>query len=257
MTPERLDVEQLLARLRAVARSGDVLAFDGDGTLWAGDVAEDALAAAFTEGLLRERAAPALEAECLAHALPSGGGARELAARLCEAHVAGRVDERRAYEIMAWCWAGWAPEELVREAGRILAARDLARRYHPGLQRVLAWARGAGLRCMVVSASPAPVVQAAAAGLGFAAGDIVAAEIAVEGGLLQPHLARPLTYAEGKVAAALAALGGARWLAAFGDSPFDLAMMREASMGVAVRPKASLLDALQPTDRVVVLAGDE
>ncbi|MCC6217773.1 MAG: haloacid dehalogenase-like hydrolase [Polyangiaceae bacterium] len=177
MSVERLDEAGLVGRLEALAQPGDVLAFDGDGTLWAGDVAEDALGAALTEGLLREAAAPALAAECEAHWLPSVGRAGELMARLCAAHITGAVAERRVYEIMAWCWAGWAPEELVGESTRILAARRLDARYHAGLRRVLAWARGAGLRCLVVSASPSLVVQAAAAGLGFAPADIVAAEV--------------------------------------------------------------------------------
>ena len=216
------------------------LVFDADGTLWFADVGDDVFRDALERGLLKEDAAEALKRSAARHGLDFRGSASEVARGLRSAYRVGRFPERELFEVMTWCYAGFTPDELTLLAEDSLARGQIARRLNPELAPVLEWARRAGLRSVVVSASPRPIIELAARLWGFAPGDIVAATAAVDSGLFAPRLAAPLPYGGAKVDAARACLRNRSWLASFGDSAFDLEMLLAARVAVAVAPKPEL-----------------
>lgn len=217
------------------------LAFDGDGTLWWGDVAEDVLQYATAEGLIREEAHAALADAARAHGVPSEGSASALAARIFEAYVDGRYPEREVCEMMTWCYAGYSLAEMAALAREAFARRDLRERVNTALSPVIDWARSRGLRTVIVSASPHFVVEQAAELWQVGADDIAASRAALDGRHILPRMDGPVPYAEQKPVAGRALIGDAAWLASFGDSAFDIEMLSAARVGVAVRPKPGLV----------------
>lgn len=245
-TPLTLAPERLVEELRAMLGEGDpraaVLAFDGDGTLWSGDVGEDLFHAALRESFLLEQAEPALLVEAARYDVPLEGarGANAVAAALFAAYLGGRYPERETCAMMTWCYAGHelcAVESLARD---VLEAVQLRARLHRELDPILEFSDKAGLRRVLVSASPRMIVEPAGALRGFAPGDIAAATPARTGGGVLPRLQAPVPYAEDKLSAGRELFGDARWLAAFGDNVFDIEMLTTAEVGVAVRPKPRL-----------------
>ncbi len=236
--------EALIAELQATlpAEQTAVLAFDGDGTLWWGDVAEDVLLFATAEQLIREEAQPALIEAAAAHGLDSTGSPSALAARIFEAYTEGRYPEREVCEMMTWCYAGYSFAELAPIIREAFARRDLAERLNTALGPVLDWARGRGLRAVIVSASPHFIVAEAARLWKIDAGDIAASRAALDGDRVAPRMHGEVPYAEHKPKAARALIGDAEWLASFGDSAFDIELLRAARVGVAVRPRPDLVE---------------
>lgn len=240
--PLSLDASAVLERVKALAPEATrpVLAFDGDGTLWAGDVGEDVFHAAVKERLLRETARAGLIHEAERYGLAAHGDANELAERLFGAYLEQRYPERNACAMMTWCYAGMRRAELVELAERTFVARGLSARYHRELAPILDFARATGMRTVVVSASPEPIVEVAARGWGLALPDIAASRAREEAGRIAPELARPVPYAEGKPLALQALVGDSTLLAAFGDNAFDVELFLAARLAVAVRPKPAL-----------------
>lgn len=245
-TPLTLAPERLVEELTAMLGDGDparaVLAFDGDGTLWSGDVGEDLFHAALREAFLLEHAEPALVAEAERYELPLRGarGANAVAATLFEAYLAGRYPERETCAMMTWCYAGHELRAVEAFARTVVEAVGLPARLHPELTPILEFSDRVGLRRVLVSASPRMIVEPAGALRGFAPGDIAAATPARADGGVLPRLCAPVPYAEDKLSAGRELFGDARWLAAFGDNVFDIEMLTTAELGVAVRPKPRL-----------------
>lgn len=246
-TPLSVSSEQLVTELMALLGDGDparvVMAFDGDGTLWSGDVGEDLFHLALQEAFLLDAARPALLAEAERHGIELGAAcadANTIARALFAAYLDGRYPERETCAMMTWCFAGRAQAEVDALASRVLSAAELGSRLVPELLPVLTWARHAGLRCVLISASPRAVVEPAGALRGFRPDDIAAATPGVVSGYVQPELAAPVPYAEAKMSAGRALFADARWLASFGDNVFDIDMLQTAEVGVAVRPKPRL-----------------
>ena len=239
----RLTAEQIILELESLTMGteGGGLAFDGDGTLWSGDVGEEACEHAIEQGAIQEAARAALELEARAFNLETGGSAGAIAKRLIDAFRSGQYPESRACEMMVWCYAGWT-ESDVREHVRRTLARPASRvaAYRP-LVPIIEWARQCGLRCIVISASPKLVVEEAAHSLGFQADDVVAGQAQVSAGRIEPALASPVPYGESKASAGRDLFGPRPWLATFGDNAFDLEMLRAARLPVAVRPKQRLI----------------
>lgn len=235
-------VDELSRRLGDTDPSQVVMAFDGDGTLWSGDVGEDLFRAAMRDEFLIDDALPALLAEAAEHQVPLNGsvGANAVARTLLGAYLAGSYPERETCAMMAWCYAGRLLADVQALAASVLAAQDLAGRLHRELSPIVEWSRQHRVRTVLISASPRAVVEQAAAFWGFAASDIAAATPAVEAGRVQPRLAAPVPYAEAKLSAGRGLFGDARWLAAFGDNIFDIDMLTTAEVGIAVRPKPKL-----------------
>jgi phosphoserine phosphatase len=115
--------------------------------------------------------------------------------------------------------------------------------------------RAAGIRVFLVSASPVAVVTEAAALVGFDAAGVVAACPSFEGDIVIADVERPIPYAAGKVTRLRERMGSGQALyAAFGDNAFDVAMLSEAMVPVAVRPKARLRACADSVPGIVELA---
>jgi len=254
----RLRADELLCLLRAAARDvgpeGAGLAFDGDGTLWAGDVGDDLFFHALDRELLVDDARPHLQRLARQHDLDSGGSTELLARRIYDAHVQGVVPPPLTYAMMAWCFAGHSVEHLQAIAREALAEAGLAARLHLELTPIIDWARSVGMKIIVVSASPHPVVEVAAAAWGIPPTEIAAVRPATTpDGRIEPDVSCVVPYGERKTRLGRELLGDARWLAAFGDNHFDAAMLCAAELGVAVRPKPALQQLLAQLDGVVEL----
>jgi phosphoserine phosphatase len=238
--------DKLLSELSSMLGDADpsmvVMAFDGDGTLWSGDVGEDLFHAATRTGFLLEAARSALLSEAARHGVEvsTARDANGIADRLMAAYLAGQYPERETCAMMSWCFAGRSLAEVGELAQRVLEQTALSRRLTPELRPVLEWARSRGIRCVLISASPRAIVEPAGKLWGFEAADVSAATPAVLSGLVAPELAAPVPYAEAKLTAAQALFGKSRWLATFGDNVFDIEMLQAAELGVAVRPKPKL-----------------
>lgn len=241
LAPEKL-VEELTAMLGDTDPKRVVIAFDGDGTLWSGDVGEDLMHAALRESFLLEDALPNLLAEAERHRVPLGAaeGPNGVAAALIAAYLDGRYPERETCAMMTWCYAGRSLAELEALARATLERENLAGRLHAELAPILDWCDSQRIRRVLVSASPRVVVEQAGALRGFAPADIAAATPATAAGRVLPQLDGAVPYAEAKLSAGRALFGEARWLAAFGDNVFDIEMLTTAEVGVAVRPKPRL-----------------
>lgn len=253
VTPQQLLVE-LEQRLRADRPSA--LAFDGDGTLWSGDVGEDLFRFAVRHGRLREAARSQIEHEATSRGFATFADVNATAEQLFEAYLAHRYPEREMCELMTWCFAGHTPLEMTQLAEEALRAASHSQRLHQELGPVLAFAREHAVRTIVVSASPRAVVERAASAWGIAAVDVAASTPLVLAGVLGPAMASPLPYAAGKCVAGRALLGGLHWLASFGDNVFDIEMMLEAELGIAVRPKPALCQRLAEIPGALFLTSD-
>jgi phosphoserine phosphatase len=250
-----IDERRLLARLASLAETSQngLLAFDGDGTLWSGDVGEDVFHEAVNAGLLREEAQEGLVLEATAHAIDTRGTPSEIAARLFEAYLAGAYPERDVCAMMTWCYAGFSRDELLELVRHAFARADLADRLHRELAPVLDSAREARLRIAVVSASPQLIVEEAVSLWGVTPQSVTASRPAFANDRIAPRLASPVPYAEAKPAALLGLVPDHQLLAAFGDNVFDIELLKSAKIGVAVRPKPALRMRLPELRDIVVL----
>ena len=226
------------------ARHGPLpLAFDGDGTLWTGDVAETIWHALLAERSIRPAAHAALVRECVAADLDADGDAHALCMRITRAYLDGTFSEERICEIQAWVFAGWTAAEIQAFVDRVLfdGPESLATRYIAETRAIVEAARAASAPVFVVSASPKHVVERAAAPLGFAPHEVLGSQVLWRDGRVLPDVERPICYGPGKVHGLERVLQGRPLLAAFGDNVFDVPMLHHARFGVMVRPKARLL----------------
>jgi HAD superfamily phosphoserine phosphatase-like hydrolase len=234
---ERLEAEWALAG-GAAARG--VLAFDGDGTLWTGDVGDDFFEELLERGDVLDGAIRAIQCE-----LADAGVACEsdaVAVRvLFDAYHAGVFDEERFYEIVGYAAAGRERSAIEVYVDRVQALRGLHARFQPEVKPVLDWARTRGVDVFVVSASPAIVVERAARHLGIGPAQVLGARAHFDGDTMLASAERPIPYGAGKVTALASRIGDRPLLAAFGDNVFDLPMLQRARIPVVVRPKPRLL----------------
>ena len=244
-------VRELKSRLHANRPSA--LAFDADGTLWSGDVGEDVFRFAVDHGRLREAARAELERQARNRGFECSSDVNATAKRLFDAYLDGHYVELEICELMTWCYAGHSLSEMADLASEALAATHHAERLNEELRPILEFARDNQLRTIVVSASPRTTVEVAARAWGFATQDIAASTPRVVSGVIAAAMAEPVPYAAAKCVAGRALLGGVHWLAAFGDNVFDTDMLREAEVGVAVRPKPALRARLAEIPGVRVL----
>ena len=236
--------DEVWARIEALAgpteRRG-VVATDGDGTLWSGDVGEDLFHAFVEQGKIADPAIDALRREARDHALSDAGGGADVARRIYAAYVEGRFPEERVCELMTWCFAGWTRARVQAFARDVVDRCGLEARLHGEVLRVLERARAAGIETILVSASPFAVVAEAGARVGFPADRVVAACPRFQGDVMLAEVERPIPYGAGKVSRLVERIGVRRTLyAAFGDNAFDVALLASARIGVAVRPKPRL-----------------
>ncbi len=233
-----------------------VMASDGDGTLWRGDVGEELFELAVTERLLRPAALDALLREASTHAIAvepqKARDPSDVAAVLLSAHREGRYPNGPAFAMMAWAFAGFTPAELDALSERLLERSGFEERLRPELAPMRAWALERGVPLWLVSASPWSVVAAAARRMGVPDDRVVAMEPKVEGGVIAAELATEATYRDGKLRR-LRARTSAVLLAGFGDSYWDLALIETARVGVAVVPNPRLRERMAELDDRFVL----
>lgn len=249
--------QSLVEVLRPLAERtpGGVFAFDADGTLWSGDVGEDVFHEAVGRALLREEARPALAREASAYGLEASGSPNQLAQRLYDAHLTGGYPERSAYAMMAWCYAGFSLSELLSLTREAFERTRLAQRLHPELVPIFELARATGVRIVIVSASPRPVVCEAVRLWQLDADAVIGARPGLQGDRISDHLVGVVPYAEGKPEALRDFAPKSELLASFGDSVFDLELLHAAQVGVAVRPKPALRARLAELTGISVLEG--
>ena len=217
-----------------------VMVFDADGTLWACDVGEILFEAALAGGLIRTEALAELQRHAHQFSIEPTGTPTELAARLYEAYRQRIIPERTGAEMLIWCYAGWSNSEWLEFAHATMAQRDIESLHIAATIELLAWARRQRLRVLIISASPFAAVAAAASTLHVEASDIVAARPASVQGRFVAQLGSELPWGTGKVHCGRNASEEAPWLAACGDSAFDVAMMKQARFAIAVRPREEL-----------------
>ena len=198
----------LATAVRAASSHDGVAAFDADGTLWREDVGEAFLRHLISLGWIR---------------LPDGSDPYQAYERAVER------DRRSGYAYAAQLQAG------LEEAGLAAEAERFARAWVPSrliasVQELRAICADVDLRLAVVSASPLPIVRAAAPLAGFS--QCAGIEVRVRGGKLTDEVVEPVVYAEGKVKAA-ERFGPL--VVACGDSlGGDLALLSAARVAVAV-----------------------
>jgi phosphatidylglycerophosphatase C len=237
-------VSEAIALLDAeLARDpGGALAVDGDGTLWSGDIGEDFFAALVDDGAISPEAHEALAREAAAEKLDTSGGASAIARRILAGYVDGSFPEERVCEIMAWAFAGWQLEEVDAFAARVAEKIGLAGRLHGEAIRIVEWAREHGVATYLVSASPRAIVEQGARLVGIDLANVSSAtEERDSHGMVRPSVVRPIPYGPGKGMHLRAKLGAKPLYAALGDNAFDIPMLREARIPLAVRPKPRLL----------------
>jgi phosphatidylglycerophosphatase C len=235
--------DDVWARIETLARErpGGVVATDGDGTLWGGDVGEDLFHAFLELGRVEPEAVEALGRIARAHSLSDAGKGSDIARRIYEAYLAGAYPEDRTCELMTWCFAGWARGEVQSFAGKVVGGGNLAHRLHGEVHAILERARAIGIETILVSASPFAVVQEAGSRVGFDASRIVAALPRYDGDRMLAEVERPIPYGDGKMLRLRERIGAERPIyASFGDNGFDVALLAGAGVPVAVRPKAKL-----------------
>jgi phosphoserine phosphatase len=254
-TVKQATVAEVIGAIEAAraAELGGAIAFDGDGTLWAGDIGEDFFVALLDAGLLDSVHDP-LAHEAAEAGLDATGSAVDLATRIHRAYLGGGFPEERVCEIMTWAAAGRPRRELDRFCASVIDAIGLADRLHREAIAVLEHAKRIGLDVFLVSASPRAIVDQAARLVGIAADHVVAARERCDGaGVVEPAVERPIPYAGGKVTRLREKLGTRTLYAAFGDNAFDVAMLREAKVPVAIRPKPRLVERRGEVPALVVL----
>jgi phosphoserine phosphatase len=260
---ELLPADQVIRRIEAALSDVSVesrdaaLAFDGDGTLWSGDVGEDFFHATVALGRFLPPAVEAMRAVGRAAGL-AGMDVDEVGAGRGFSHDAGVAIARRVFdgylerkvpedvicEVIAYICAGWTEDEVKRLAHEVVERTGVAGRLHRQVGEVLAWSREARLEAFLVSASPRPIVEAASASCGFDRDHILAATARFADGVMLPEVIRPIPYGPGKAVLLAKRLEGRTLLAAFGDNVFDVPMLQAARVAVVVEPKERLLDCL-------------
>lgn len=248
-------VSEVKTRIHAAwqREPGGAIAFDGDGTLWSGDVGEDFFAAVLESGRVTDHARAALAKEATEHGLSDAGTAVEIAHRIHAAYLGGAFPEERVCELMTWITAGWSVEETDAFAASVVMAVHLTSRLHGEAVAIVRWAEEHGLPVHLVSASPRAIVEQAAKVVGIALDRVVAARESVTGDRVEAAVLRPIPYGPGKVTRLREQLGQRPLYAAFGDNAFDAAMLRESSVPVAIRPKPRLVERAHEVPLLVLL----
>jgi phosphatidylglycerophosphatase C len=248
--------EAISNRIRAAreSRTDGFVAFDGDGTLWTGDLGEELFDALMNELRFEPDSVAEMERYARKHDVTWDGTTAALVRQLDAAFRAGAFPEDVMYELHAWAMAGLDRAAVVEYVVDLVTRTGVHARLQAEAVSVLETARRDGLDVFIVSASPLEIVEAAAALVGVAADHIVAATPRYDGPRMLADVYRPIPYGPGKVVNLAKRTGGRPLLAAFGDSAFDAAMLKAAAVGVAVRPKQRLRDIAGEIHGIVELA---
>ncbi len=253
-----VDSRTIVARLERLLADGapHLLAFDGDGTLWTGDVGFDLFEALLARGDVREAAREGLAEEARAVGIPVHGSPTDLARSLYGRYQDGGWAHERAFAAWAGASAGGTRDEVAAFSREVIRTPGLAARLRSSLVEVVKWAGARGVEVFIVSASPRAIVECGADLLSIPIANVIAMTPEVDpAGVLLPRLTGHVVYGDGKYDALRLQRPDATILAAFGDSFYDAPMLRAASLPVAVAPSAGLVDILESIPGVVVLPG--
>ena len=247
---------EVFERIERAARErpGGVVATDGDGTLWSGDVGDDLFEAFVDHGRVGALAHAGMVRAASSFGLDASGSAAALCRRIWAAFTAGELPEEPVFELIAWSFASWSRGEARAFAEDVIEKKALKSRMHAEVAHLLERVRAANIEIYLVSASPRAVNEAAGALLGVTPDRIVAATARFDGETMLADVERPIPYGPGKVAGLRARIGDRPLYAAFGDSAFDLTMLSYASVPVAVRPKPKLRARASELPQLVELA---
>lgn len=236
-------VDEVLSFLKEASdrHPGGGVAFDGDGTLWSGDIGEDFFDALLEHGLA-DVTRDALAREATEAGLDAAGDAVTIARRIHRAYLERAFPEERVCEVMTWAAAGMTQADLDELAARVISRSGLERRLHDEAIAVVESARALGVPVFLVSASPRAIVDQAARIVGISPERTIAVrELRDSSGTVLCGVERPISYGPGKVHRLRERLGAERPLyAAFGDNAFDVPMLQAAMLPVAIRPKPRL-----------------
>lgn len=251
-------VAETLARIDREAKessaSSGAIASDGDGTLWSGDIGEDFFAALLEQRRLLPAVHDALLREAREQGLDASGDSIAVAHRIHAAYLAGTFPEERVCEIMTWATAGSPRAEMDRFAQDVIRAIDLEKRLHREALAVIEHARSKGIDVYLVSASPRPIVLAAAEIIGIPFTNVVAATERIDAnGIVLCEVDRPIPYGDGKVTRLREKLGARPLYAAMGDNAFDVALLSASRVPIAIRPKARLVERAAEVKGLVTL----
>jgi phosphatidylglycerophosphatase C len=234
--------EALIEILEATRKPHMRLAFDADGTLWAGDVGNDVFEAAIAMRFMQPVVTPMLRDLLTSQEVtPRSDDPNALADQLYEAYREGKIPDGPMFDAMTCALAGHSSRDLLVFCRGALGGARLERRVFSDVAEVVAWAKRVGVGVTVVSASPREAVVAGVALLGLQPDEVIAQTLATRDGLLEPRLDGAPVFGPGKVTHLNATANGSTLLAAFGDSAHDIHMMRIAALGVGVAPSAGLI----------------
>ena len=198
-----------------------VAVFDCDGTLWSGDSGYGFMVWTLEQGLVSRSTSDWIDTRY-------------------RAYLAGTVSEVQICGEMVQIYAGLREQELRAAAAKYFD-EFVRSRVFAEMTALLAVLDKAGVEMWAVSSTNRWVVAEGVRAYGIPDERVLAAEVAVEGGIITGKLLDVPTD-EAK-AAALTRAGLARPDAVFGNSVHDLAMMEIAANAFPVNPSPALLDA--------------
>jgi phosphoserine phosphatase len=198
-----------------------VAVFDCDGTIWGGDSGYGFMMWTLEQGLVSRSTSDWIDTRY-------------------RGYVAGQVSELQICGEMVQMYAGLHEDEMRAAASRYVA-EFVRPRVFAEMAALLATLRTAGVALWAVSSTNKWVVTEGVREFGIPAERVLAAEAAVEDGIITSRLVDVPTD-EGK-ATALKRVGLARPDAVFGNSIHDLAMLEMAVNAFPVNPSPALKEA--------------
>jgi phosphatidylglycerophosphatase C len=191
--------------------------FDGDGTLWDGDVGEG-----FFQWMLKNNHYPAHRAPVLKWAW--------------KGYKQGTYNGERFYELMVTSLAGMPEAKVKRLAEQYFETHHRQQIYRP-MSNLIEALQGLEIEPWVVSGSPKWVVAAGAKHMGIPEEKVIGLSVKVDDrGNLTDQVVRPVPWKAGKALRILQDVGKTPVLAA-GNSHGDIQMLRIASeMPLVVNP---------------------
>ncbi len=224
MTSTQIEIPKWTAQQfeRLVLKSNPrVAVFDCDGTVWSGDSGYGFMVWSIEQGLVSRSTSDWIDTRY-------------------RAYLAGGVSEVLICGEMVQMYAGLREQEL-RAAAAKYVSEFVQHRVFAEMASLLAALRTAGVELWAVSSTNKWVVAEGVRAFGIPEERVLAAEVAVEDGLITSTLVDVPTGA-GK-AVSLARVGLARPDAVFGNSIHDLAMLEIAAHAFPVNPSPALLEA--------------
>ena len=201
-----------------VALEPRIAAFDCDGTLWSGDAGEGFFSWELKQGLVSEEI-------------------RQWALRRYAEYRAGNVPEDIMCGEMVTMHRGLR-EEIVQQAAETWFPQSIAQNIFPEMLELVRRLHAAGCEVWAVSSSSQWVIRAGMRYFGIAPDHILAAEAAVENGVVADRLLR-MPSGPGKPEAIRKAVRG-DLNCAFGNSIWDWEMLEMAQHAFAINPNANL-----------------